>query len=381
MKKILHHANNGRLFLQEYLSKRFLEGNSSSTLHYTRTPTYVIGFSPWKKYLTNWFPERELIFLPRLIGIFEFKKYYWQHILEDKRAEVFIWGIKVKPKILHLLRQNNIKCHHVEDGFLRSVELGSTKAPPYSLTIDSKTPYFDATKPSDLEELLANYDFENDNDLLTEANLIISRIIKNGISKYNNSTPVNINDLYGNKVKKRVLVIGQVEDDASIKLGCEQKLTNNDVVKLAAAENPNAQIIYKPHPDVLHRYRKRGSNPKYVKNICTVIEEDVPIAQALETIDHVYTITSLAGFEALIRGIKVTTLGCPFYGGWGATDTRQPNTRRTRKLNAQEIFSGAYLLYAKYFDPDAKSPITIMETIEKLEKARERNESSKCRNT
>ena len=32
------------------------------------------------------------------------------------------------------------------------------------------------------------------------------------------------------------------------------------------------------------------------------------------------TMTSLAGFEALLRGKPVTTHGQPFYAGWGLTE-------------------------------------------------------------
>lgn len=103
-------------------------------------------------------------------------------------------------------------------------------------------------------------------------------------------------------------------------------------------ENPQAQVIYKPHPDA-------------VRDICRVLDEDVALADALDTVDHVYTTTSLSGFEALIRCISVTCLGAPFYAGWGATDDRQPCPRRTARRTPLEIFAAAYILYPRYFDP------------------------------
>jgi capsular polysaccharide export protein len=108
------------------------------------------------------------------------------------------------------------------------------------------------------------------------------------------------------------------------------------------------------------------SDPDDVRHLCMVLEQDVPLAQAFETVDHVYTITSQAGFEALMRGIHVTTLGCPFYAGWGLTDERQPNPRRTRKLTVEQVLAGAYLLYPKYFDPLYKQPISSEQAIERL---------------
>ncbi|GAF61710.1 capsular polysaccharide export system protein KpsC [Psychrobacter sp. JCM 18903] len=39
----------------------------------------------------------------------------------------------------------------------------------------------------------------------------------------------------------------------------------------------------------------------------------------LECVDEVHTISSLTGFEALLRGLDVTCYGLPFYAGWGLT--------------------------------------------------------------
>lgn len=92
------------------------------------------------------------------------------------------------------------------------------------------------------------------------------------------------------------------------------------------------------------------------------LDQDVSLSDALDTVDHVYTITSLAGFEALLRGIKVTTFGCPFYSGWGLTDDRQPNERRGRKLTIDQVFA-AYILYPKYFDLIAKEPVAAEQAL------------------
>ena len=51
--------------------------------------------------------------------------------------------------------------------------------------------------------------------------------------------------------KRIVLVPGQVEDDASVQLGCRDIRTNLGLIQAARAARPEAFIIYKPHPDVL----------------------------------------------------------------------------------------------------------------------------------
>lgn len=345
----------------------FLRGIIKSTRKkLTGTPTYVVGFSTWKQYLRKYFTDRNLYFLPKNISQHEFDQIWKDKILSQSKAEIFVWGFKAPDFILDFAKKHNKTIQFVEDGFIRSIELGAQKAPPMSLTLDSRTPYFNSREASDLEHLLNTFDFSSDATLLSRAERAIQQMLDGGVSKYNKSSHVDIQSIYGIKTNKRILVIGQVEDDASIQFGCDTIITNNDLVKLAAKENPGAQIFYKAHPDVLAGNRPLASHPSEVKNICTLIKQDISLAQSFHEVDHVYTITSLSGFEALLRGIKVTTVGCPFYSGWGLTDDRQANARRTRKLTITELFAGAYLLYAKYFDIEEGGPSTLELVISKI---------------
>ena len=141
------------------------------------------------------------------------------------------------------------------------------------------------------------------------------------------------------------------------------------------------QIIYKPHPDILNRVRLAQSNPRDVQHLCQIIAQPLSMGQAFETIDHVYTITSLAGFEALLRGLTVTVYGCPFYAGWGLTDDRQPNERRDRNLSIEALFAGAYLLYPRYFDPMSGKSVSFEETVDGISRhfAKEKREPEPAR--
>ena len=345
--------------------------NTSSYQKNTLPKTYLFGFSPWKQFMTAWFPDREMIFIDKNITPELFKSDWEKRIINSPAAEIMIWGFKSPKFLQRFVQAHQIPLLYVEDGFIRSVNLGATKTPPFSLSIDRRTPYFNAREASDLEVLLSTYDFASNPALLQRAENMMQLLLDTGISKYNQSIAVDINAVYGRKDRKRILVIGQVEDDASIEYGCEVRYSNNDLVMMARLENPDAQIIYKPHPDVLHGKRPMQSNPDDVRHICQVLDQDIPLAQSFETIDHVYTITSQAGFEALQRGLSVTTLGCPFYSGWGLTDDRQPNARRTRQLSITEVFAGAYLLYMRYFDPIYKVAITGEEAVMQLVKLRE----------
>jgi len=354
MSKFTKLFNNPSLFLKDSI------GNKKK---FDKNTIFVIGFSTWKSYLRKYFPDNRLVFLPKNINKVEFDALYKVKITSLKKyVQVFVWGYKAPDYLLSFLKQNDISVKYVEDGFIRSVNLGATKTPPMSLCLDSKGAYFDATQPTELEDTLQNFDFTNKQDLLDQARRGISLLIDTGVSKYNSSDWIDIDTIYGQKTQRRVLVIGQVEDDASILFGMLSKMRGNDLVRKAKEENPDAQIIYKPHPDVLHGHRPQNSSVDDVRDICLVLN-DVPLANAFETIDHVYTMTSLAGMEALIRGIKVTTFGCPFYAGWGLTDDRKKCEGRDRKLSVEELFAISYLEYPKYFDTDSGEGSDFFRTV------------------
>ncbi|RDT56828.1 capsular polysaccharide biosynthesis protein [Escherichia coli] len=353
LKKLL---SNPSLFfrdaLDNYKQKNSVENDGT---------VFAFHINEWKRpILESWFSDKTFIFVPFKFKNSKIKNDWLRKIRNTKNAEFFIWGMNLSEPFSSI----NVKKTFIEDGFIRSIGLGAAHTPPLSLNFDSKTLYFNSREESDLEVLLNTCSF--DEHLLDRSRKFKDKFIGSGISKYNNSSPIDISSIYGDKERKRILVIGQVEDDASIEYGSAIKYTNNELVTIARLENPDAQILYKPHPDVLNGFRKFQSDPKDVRNICKIITQDLPLSQALETVDHVYTISSLAGFEALIRNIKVTTLGCPFYSGWGLTDDRQENLRRTRILSIDELFAAAYILYPKYLNPLTRKYITPEEALDYL---------------
>lgn len=336
--------------------------------HKERPTAFVFGMNSWKTFISDWFPDKRVRRRDGTFTKWEFYVSWAPWILADRRSLVCVWGYKHPPFIIPFCERFGVPYLRIEDGFIRSVALGAQRAPPLSLCFDSPALYFDATAPSRLEETLQTYDFAADKKLMDRARKGIQSLIDTRLSKYNTSNDVDIETIYGPKDRKRVLVVGQVEGDMSIIKGCSSPIDNNDLVRIAARENIGAQIIYKPHPEVLRGIRKDPpqSNPNAVRGIAMILDQDVTLADAFNTIDHVYTITSLSGFEALIRGIKVTCLGMPFYAGWGATDDRQKCARRTAKHTPEEIFAAAYILYPRYFDPILKKEIEFEQALDLL---------------
>ena len=319
----------------------------------------------WKRpALEAYFPDSRFTYLPLYLSEGAFVRNWAEVIGKAARPVLLVWGQNAPESAFVFARENSIPLYTLEDGFIRSLVPNAGHSAPFSLTLDSRAPYFDSRHASDLECLLGSYDFRKDSELMERAANGIRMLLGSRLSKYNAPRSSGVSEGLEKKSGPRVLVLGQVEDDASILLGCDRPITNNDAVRLAAAENPGCEIVYKPHPDVVNGVRKRFSDPAEIAGLCRIVTEPIPLPDMLETADRVYTITSLGGFEALLRGIPVTVLGCPFYAGWGLTDDRQPNPRRQRKLSVEELFAGAYLLYPHYFNPVTGDAVGFEECLE-----------------
>lgn len=231
----------------------------------------------------------------------------------------------------------------VEDGFLRSVGLGANLVRPLSWVIDGLGMYYDASAPSDLEVVLEAGRFEP--SLLARAGTLREAIVASGITKYNVGAGAWHRP---NGARRIVLVPGQVENDASITWGAPGVRTNLGLLQAVRASEPDAWIVYKPHPDVLAGKRPGHAEVETSRRWCDEIVTDVPIHRLFEQVDELQVLTSLAGFEALLRGLPVTCHGSPFYAGWGLTHDALAHPRRTRRLSLDELVAGALIVYPSY---------------------------------
>ena len=325
----------------------------------------LIGFSPWKTFMAKWFPDYHVIrYASGWDAMWGFTRHALR-LLTDRRSKVYVWSHQEPIAVSIFCRLFKIPLIRVEDGFLRSVQLGAMRVPPLSLCFAEKALYFDATAESELEQILQTYNFADNSKLMERARNGMAALISSRLSKYNSGQSYDIKNIYGEKTKPRVLVVGQVEGDMSIIKGMSRKISNNEFVRAVVAENSDSQVIYKPHPEVIKGLRKKPkqSNPDDVRDICLVLDEDVALADAFETIDRVYTMTSLAGFEALIRRLPVFCFGMPFYAGWGVTNDRQTCLRRTQRRSVEEIFAAAYILYPRYINPETGADLNFEEAL------------------
>jgi capsular polysaccharide export protein len=209
--------------------------------------------------------------------------------------------------------------------------------------MDQRGIYYDATTPSDLEVLLQESDFPE--ELCARARRLREALCQSGLTKYN----VGVGHWQRPAAASRVVLVpGQVESDASIRYGAPAIRTNMELLKTVRSSNPDAYVIYKPHPDVVAGLRAQGNGEGEADDLCDELLTNIPMGLMLEAIDEVHTLTSLAGFEALLRGKHVVTYGQPFYAGWGLTRDMAPLPRRSRKLTLDELAAGVIITYPTY---------------------------------
>lgn len=292
----------------------------------------MVGFSKWKR--------------PLVLDFFNGSSIRFHGRFSRQRAStaVITWGCQHDSP---LSGKTGRHLGRVEDGFLRSVGLGAKKIRPLSWVFDDLGIYYDATRPSRLEHLLQNEPCSP--DLLQRAAALREAICAAGVTKYNLpgttwKRPVG--------VEKVILVPGQVESDASIRYGAHRIRRNLDLLKAVRERHPTAWLLYKPHPEVLAGTREAGEDEERTGDWCNQVVGDVPFHELLSEVDEVHVLTSQAGFEALLRGVPVTTYGQPFYAGWGLTRDRDMSpevlARRTRRLSLDELVAATLIRYPTY---------------------------------
>ncbi|MCH8538915.1 MAG: capsular polysaccharide biosynthesis protein, partial [Alkalimonas sp.] len=311
----------------------------------------ALAFPRWKK------PIIQQFFQGSTLSFVEKTQY-------DASQPTAVWGVKSSVELAGPL-------WHVEDGFIRSVGLGADLIRPASWVIDQQGIYYDASRPSDLESLLREQVFSD--ELTTRAGRLINTLLAAKVTKYNQGQcswqrPAGI--------ERVILIPGQVESDASIQLGSPVIKTNLALIEAVRAANPAAYLLYKPHPDVQAGLRVSGTAEQQASSYCdeVVLAEDM--AHLLDCVDEVHTLTSLTGFEALLRGLKVVCYGQPFYAGWGLTEDVYPHPRRGRQLSLQELVAATLILYPCYLSATTHAYATPELVIAQMQQQRRQRGNS-----
>ncbi len=342
-----------------FLRDRFLENG----------PSVVLEVSPWNQRAVGRFLE----------GPAGQPRFYEHAATEGNAAiasaaavegSVVVWAAREPEWLAGACAAAKVPLQRMEDGFLRSVGLGLARVRPMSLVVDPVGIHFNGGAPSRFEQLAEG--LPRDPALTARGRALRELIVERGLSKYNDA-PADILDLPADRLK--VLVPGQVEDDASIRQGSPVVKTNLALIRAARLRFPDAFLIYKPHPDVLFADRPGAVAAEDIVDLVDLVVTDVSMAAVLTQVDRVETMTSLAGFEALLRGLSVGVHGQPFYAGWGLTDDALTFPRRTRRLTLDELTAVALILYPRYVDPVTDQPCPAEIVVERLSAATARARS------
>ena len=113
---------------------------------------------------------------------------------------------------------------------------------------------------------------------------------------------------------------------------------------MARANHPGEEIVLF---QVCPRDKSRAAHRAALERLGEVARPEDE-AGILEVCQHLYTGSADLGFEAIMRRIPVTTVGAPFYAGWGLTDDRRPVARRDRALSRHELCAAVLLLYSRF---------------------------------
>lgn len=349
----------------------------------------IFEFSRWKLPFVKAFVNlpRTTLFIkpkPRLKNLL-----HPDHFRVNYQQPLLVWGLAkrqhVQKQIQSKLAQPSsdipvIYC--MEDGFIRSNGLGATLLAPLSVVIDEQGIYYDATKPSDLETLLRQC-----GPLSAEQKMRVqslqTKLLTQRVSKYNvgesadSANDQQISWMQAAKLsgKPRILIIGQVEDDLSIQYCGSAIKTNSALIERVCQDNPGAYLIYKPHPDVEAGLRAGKVAEAHLRQV-QAVAYDTAMPDCLEHVDEIHTISSLTGFEALLRGLNVTCYGLPFYAGWGLTTDIDAHLspkaeylerrRRDTQLTLKQLLYCALICYPLYRLPNGYGLAQVEQVIDYL---------------
>jgi len=283
-------------------------------------------------------------------------------IFKTKNICFIGWGKKENTKIaFDYCMHYDLDYIRIEDGFIRSNGLGVTGAKSMSFIIDKSGIFYDKVNDNDLKDIILKQKLS----IIEEKKIrdIIKYITDNKISKYNNICTKSI-DTLNISDKKNILIIGQVDNDMSLKYGL---IDNHDVyldiIKFINSNNTNHTIYIKLHPDILSGVKKSSLDLNQLRNMNVIIITDNynPI-ELLSKFEEIHTLTSQMGFEALMIGKKVHTWGVPFYSGYGITEDHNiyyEDVRNTIPRSLEIVFKSMYLDYTIYIDLNKKEVCDI----------------------
>src|SRR3546814_16333350 len=135
--------------------------------------------------------------------------------ISDWSSDVCSSDLEAPRDVIDLAQKCGAGTVRIEDGFVRSVGLGSDLIAPLSLVLDKQGIYFDPRQSSDLEDILHNAEISEEE--LRRARDVRQLLVAHGLPNYTiqprPDTPWRRNG------QPLILVPGRVAADSSIRYG------------------------------------------------------------------------------------------------------------------------------------------------------------------
>jgi capsular polysaccharide export protein len=317
----------------------------------------VLGIRRWKRW------QIDLFLRPRCARVhYAASEHEALRRQRRHRGAILVWASRESEQLAERAAAQDAPLWRIEDGFIRSVGLGANHVGGASLVLDPLGIYFDPRRPSWLERLLGTKTFSTEE--LARAARLRQLLVETRLTKY------NVGELaapkLGGEGRRRVLVVGQVEADASILRGAAEVRGNLALLQAARAAEPDAWLVYKPHPDIDAGTREGRLDDAAALRVADEIVRNVSTAALFPLVACAHVITSLAGFEALLRGVDTVTWGRPFYAGWGLTEDRAAQPGRGRARSLDELVAATLIDYPRYVHPATGAPCEVEDVIAAL---------------
>lgn len=277
---------------------------------------------------------------------------------------ILSWASRTSPDLVRKTGNAGVPLVRIEDGLVRSKGLGAALIPPLSLVRDRSGIYYDPAGPNDLEVCITAAAARGASP---RGKALLARLQRSAVSKYNLDLPAYARPRTADAPV--ILVVGQVVDDASVVEARAGAIRDTEGLLAAArAAHPDAYLVLKPHPDVEAGLRDGVLQSPLPDEIAEAVD---PISVLLAA-DEVWTLSSLLGFEALLRGRKVVCAGVPFYAGWGLTEDLAPHDhpafkRRSARPDLAALVEAVLIDYPRYHDPISNLPCTVEVILDRLE--------------
>jgi len=283
----------------------------------------------------------------------------------DRQKLVFVnWGYSAVDRLGFLPEDLGFDNRYVENdlfGFGRD-----QNRPVVGYLIDRQRPYFDGRGPTDMEQMLNDYEsgaWKSDPAALTFLDTLrAAKMHKySQFSARSESLSVNHDDL---------LIFGQVERDAAWVKNLSSVKTNVELIAKAIDSVPGVRNIYfKAHPKHKPWPQDQVEIARLFPQI-TQIDPAVSFKSLLVNQPSVFVNTSGTGLDAGLAGCKVYSAGLAFYSGWGATVDVGPVTdRRKNRLTFEDIVIVICTQYSRYFFRENFASASIVDLISEMQRA------------